>query len=357
MAWFAEQNPSVADAYGGHDIDYDVVTIEYSINGIAKLDLLLHRLRRRYPRAIIVYIHLYTWKRSALEEKSQKLALDIQKEILENAGKQVAFEWGRSLKSDFSYQWSWERDAGRVQVATRYVNKIRRMTQNVGGFVYELPGPNRASASHAVAWFAGDLYHLNEAGHKHVAREVASIIDDHKDAIAPFNHKDMYGWGDGNGDQCISWFGTGTLNQVNINKDIIPFSPAKFAIEIPHNSPATITVNNPFGVKMPLGLSAMAHKKVYPRAIVTVTSTEEGVDIAMEKNGDNRTPVVMLDPENRNQAFRDNHVVQSHFIGHAEPGRNVISIKPVETTEAPLRITGVVMCEDCGIEEMVAKEK
>ena len=173
----AEQNPSVADAHGGHDIDYDVVTIEYSINGIAKLDLLLHRLRRRYPRAIIVYIHLYTWKRSALEEKSQKLALDMQKEILENAGKQVAFEWGRSLKSDFSYQWSWERDAGRVQVATRYVNKIGRMAQNVGG-------PNRASASHAVAWFAGDLYHLNEAGHKHVAREVASIIDDHKDAIA-----------------------------------------------------------------------------------------------------------------------------------------------------------------------------
>jgi hypothetical protein len=352
----AEQNPSVVDKHDGHDVDYDIITVEYSINGVTKLDRLLHRLRRRYPRAVIVYIHLYTWKELVLEEKSQKLASDMQHEIWESAGLRVAMDWGRNLRSDSPYQWHWVRDAARVQNAARYLGDLRRETQNVGGFFYALPGLDRVPASHALAWFAGDLHHLNEAGHEHVAREVASVIDAHKDTIATSSHKDNYDWGD-NGEQCISWFGTGTSNQVKINKDIISFAPSKFAVEVPHNSPVTIAVNNPFGVKMPLGLSAMAHKKVYPRAIVTVTSTEGGADIAKEKNGDSLTPGVMLDPENRNQAFRDNHVVQSHFIGHAEPGRNVISIKPVETTEVPLRITGVVMCKDCGIEEMVAQEK
>lgn len=355
----AEQNPSVVDAHGGHDIDYDIITVEYSINGIANLDLLLQRLRRRYPRAIIVYVHLYAWKDSVLEEKSQKSVVDMQNEIVQKAAGdfRVAMEWGSNLRSDSSYQWSWVRDAGLVRYFAHILDNLRRETQNIGGIVYELPGLNRASASHSLAWFADDLLHLNEAGHKHVAREVASIIDSHRDALVPSNHDENYGWGDSNGDQCISWYGTGTSNKVKINKDIIPFAPSKFAIEVSYNSPATIAVDNPFGVRMPLGLSAMAHKTVYPRARVTVTSTEGGADIALEKkNEDNLTPGVMLDPFNRNRAFRNNHVVQSHFIGYAEPGRNLISIKPIETTEEPLRVTGVIMCKDCGIEGMAPQE-
>jgi hypothetical protein len=41
------------------------------------------------------------------------------------------------------------------------------------------------------------------------------------------------------------------------------------------------------------------------------------------------------------------------FIGYLEPGHNIISIAPVERTREPPRETGIVMCKDCGLEEMM----
>ena len=39
------------------------------------------------------------------------------------------------------------------------------------------------------------------------------------------------------------------------------------------------------------------------------------------------------------------------FIGYLEPGHNIISIAPVERTREP-HVTGIVMCKDCGLEEL-----
>ena len=160
------------------------------------------------------------------------------------------------------------------------------------------------------------------------------------------------GWEDGPCDHCISWYHSGAADQIHINKDVVPLPGTnnKFAVEVTmgDKDPLLLEIYNPFEVKVPLALSTMSHGKVYPKAVVTVRSEDkEETVLANPRTG------VLLDPLNRDPKFRVHHVVQSQFIDYAEPGANVIHITPIETTEEPLRITGLVMCRQCGLEEMV----
>lgn len=213
--------------------------------------------------------------------------------------------------------------------------------------------PKHNKASHALPWFADDLHHLNEDGHEQVAHDVASIVDTQRALLDSYPQEASPGWGDGSGDQCVSWYSSGTSNQVHINKDIVPFAPSKFSAEatMEDGTPLILEVNNPYDVSMPLGVSTMSHEKVYPKAIIAVRPASNTISLGQNERSSRRGAT--LDPFNRIEGFRKNHVVQSQFIGYLEPGRNIISIMPVERTREPLRVTGVIMCKDCGLEEMV----
>lgn len=349
----AEQNPSVLDAHGGHDIDYDIITVEYSINGIKNLDLLLRRIRQRYPRAIIIYIQLYSWQGDAFDKVSGMRAGAIRDKIWEDTDRETAWEWGSNLHVNPAHHWAWreEHEAGFMINKKGQVDFYESELGKINGFLYQLPKHNKAA--NALPWFADDLHHINEAGHERVAHGVASIVDTHRDLLESHPQGPSPGWGDG-GDQCVSWYSSGTSNQVHINKDVIPFAPSKFAAEVTmeDDTPLLLEVDNQYSVKMPLGLSTMSHEKVYPKAMVSVTSRSNDGDV-MGQTEDSSHRGLLLDPFNRIPAFRKNHVVQSQYVGSLEPGLNVISIKPIETTEEPLRVTGLVICKDCGLEEMV----
>ena len=135
----AEQNPSVLDARGGHDIDYDVITVEYSINGIENLDLLLRRLRRRYPGAIIIYIHVYSWLVEAVDEKSKNtIARLIRRQIWSDSGQETAWQWSSNLYNNPSHQWSWrdKHDADYMSHIKREIDffesELRKITRCLG---------------------------------------------------------------------------------------------------------------------------------------------------------------------------------------------------------------------------------
>ena len=315
----AEQNPTVLDPNGGHDIDYDIITVEYSINGVQSLDRLLHRLRQRYPRAVIIYIHLYN------------LYFNVIHSIRETTN---------------PHQWTWRQDD--LWKKMKEEETFRTVQQGIksieGAFLYELPFFHKPAD--ALPIFADDFFHLNEEGHKLVLLGVSNLIEEHLDLLSFSEQEQDNGWGEGNGDQCISWYESGKSSKVGANRDFTMFSPAKYAMEVSLNDTDTaiIEINNPFDEVMPLGLSAMSHEKVYPKTKVNVASVKG--EFAM-----------LLDPSHRSETFRKHHVVQSHFVGHAEPGQNIIIIKPIEMTEQPLRVTGVVMCKDCGLEEMVPSEQ
>jgi len=54
-----------------------------------------------------------------------------------------------------------------------------------------------------------------------------------------------------------------------------------------------------------------------------------------------------VDPLNPDVSQRIYHVLRTVHVGFAEPGKNVLDIEPIESSERALRVTGIVMCGAC----------
>jgi len=340
------------------DIDFDVIFLEYSLNGLENLTLLLNRLRKRYPHATFIYIHLYSPKMMIKDERTGDLPRDIMNrkglKFREIEDAMVEF------LSDGDARWVW--DDIHLERAIGVKEEASTLISSIGGFIYSFPLQDDPETM--FQFFAEDGHHLNAKGHSVVAKGLREILMQISvmtiDGTSMSDHGDLSPSGTwGKGDQCHSWFETGVSPLEHNGGQLKMFvKPDKYAHEISLGSgESSIKFENKSKWPMPLYLIHMVWKEnVYPKAKVTILSYDSnevsGARGGVEVQFDKRESII-LNPIHPREGMRVWHVSYLSQVGYAQPGRNVVSFECVEKTERPLRITGLAMCGACEEMEVV----
>ena len=192
----------------------DIVVAEFAINGEAELDVLLRKLRRRYPDALLLYYqHVALWSR------------------IESDGEPGKPEMGSKKPWTWSAVWSrLERHPEECPLTHPYGNSLSQgmvgWLSDTSTLLFSLQYALRhlTTPNHAVALFSFDLHHLSARGHEFVAEGLWSTIrhaagwrgnsstavsaSAQCDASRPgrFERTDRYG------STCYVWFGTGVVD-------------------------------------------------------------------------------------------------------------------------------------------------
>ena len=317
------------------EMDFDVIMLEYSLNGQDGMPLLLERLRRRYPNAVVIYVHLWSLRMTVDNAKTGEKPRDVLK-----AGHTflVADELINQMLNDMDAVWSW----GEAMVADSKQIGMDAMDAvlKVRGYLYELPLPEQPGTAFSDHWFGPDYHHLSVAGHRLVATGLADLL---KTTTSPTGADAKYGsrtWG--KGDQCYSWYEHGKHDAVSITGGTMKMfvKPDKWALHIgmQFGQPASIAFPNIHPETQPVELVLMSWGPgVYPQSQVTLNS----IDKSSPEQSFLLNP---LHPSDKQRVF---HVTRTIHIGWAESGQNELTINPVEVMQRPLRVTGIVMCGAC----------
>lgn len=328
------------------DEEYSVILLEYSLNGIEYLVPLLYRLRKRYPNALIIYIHLWSPRMMIEDEQTnQLLKNDVMNPDNKLTFKQMDQKFNEII-ADESIHWKWNK--AELQKARDILDKATNMVQSVNGIVWTYPLESNPKSM--IHLFSHDFHHLNEDGHKFIAGEVREILREHslitdKGWLMTNSNsetkKSSGSWG--KGDQCYNWFETGQSpleHKGGVLKRFV--KPDKFAHEITLvNGTASITFENKSPWPLPLKVMHMVWTEdKYPKAKVTIDA---------QQNNDNGSSSItsILNPIHPREGMRMWHITYLSVVGVVQPGWNTLSIDCLETRLKPLRIIGIAMCGDC----------
>jgi hypothetical protein len=290
------------------NLNVDVVTLEFSICGDSGFELLLKRVRGRYPDAIIIFVHLW----SLLEFVYEKDSGLTPQQLGKDAQKNWTFIDGKPCSTNFM-----------VQLAEKY-----------GAHVYKLPELPRAAIDEG--WFQNDWYHPTKVGHLVIANGILSILYNQKKDL--FKPKALGSFG--LGDQCMTWYQDGGIglpvmvDGMSVSKKSKKFGPSKkYAVEIDPVSGGYFSFESDFEEKVPFGVMHMSKSagKLYTVVEIKV----------------NNQSSVILDPNDNPHPNPEAHMNMLHQIGFAQPGLNTVSISTIEAREIPLRLTGIILCGVC----------
>lgn len=295
----------------GDNTEYNLIVLEFSINGAQAFDWLVKRLRARFPNAIVVYIHLYS-VRSNVVDMMGKTPFDHG--IIDNIG-------GRGI------EWAWGVSEEELMTPPP---QVLESIQPYDLHMYSLP--YRKTPNEALPWFSTDAHHLSAKAHYVIANEVLLIANNVKPPQQLTNYK--FGtWGQG--DWCDNWFKSGEIKSPYTGAEMKPFlEDRKYALEFPIDG-GTIEITNP-GVRAPLWVHYMGKQNAYPRTKVSVFDRD-----------------FYLDPGNHNIGEYW-HIVRTTNIGYAEQAVNTIRISPESDSHEPFRLVAIGYCGAC-YEEVIGE--
>lgn len=288
--WPSQCLQSMVSEEGIADLEYNVVLFEFSVNGLTGLHLLLQRIRNRYPRALLIYIDLYSNRRpgwsNCLSEKCRM-----------NPSKQEALE---ALVGSF------------------------------GGYTISLPRPlNPQKFDDVLHFFANDMHHLGPEGHQWVAHEVISLIRLYGQLTIGEEGKWL------EGDVCGNWFDSGVISpHIQLGGgNMSHFSPGKYAYEIQSEAKMQITTDQ-------------LHEKS-PLIFVFMTKGNPSLYPYLQVIMDGNSSSVVVNP--LNIRWESSHVTFTQAVGTVLPRTtHHIQLRNLEKTkEYPFRLVGVVMCAAC----------
>lgn len=316
--------------------DYDIILMEYSLSGLDNFHLLARRVRRRYPRAIIVYVHLWSLRMTIenAETRMKPASLLKDHDLHEAEGLMSA------MIQDPSVTWKYSDEM--VAQSKKHSQAGADAIQHVGGLLFELPFMSTPKEAINSGWFSPNYHHLSKEGHRFVANRIHSLINQHEvvslhtEAVAQYDHS----WG--KGDQCYSWLRAGESPFVSFEGGTMTkfAEPNRWALQVggEFGNPATISFENAKEEEQPVRLEVMSWgPDTYPKAKIQLNAPNQMVD-------DSAT---VLDPMHPIEFQRSFHVPRNVHIGWAPPGRNSITIDSTETREHPFRVTSIVMCGAC----------
>jgi len=322
------------------DHAFDVILLDYSIEKLANIDLLLKRLRARYPSALIIYIH--SWSPLLMLQDVNNLTgqrpcdcVMGEDYMFQTFGLELENNGDRDgVRDNIHAEWGWNpQDLDLVSVKKQ---KVAEAVAAVGGVMWEFPLYSPITMFH---YYMKDRHHLNFDGHALVAQGIREVIQDH----IPHGGVRAGGlhigtWG--RGDQCYSWFDTGDSPLEHLHGEIRRFQDhQKYAHQVTTNdgvSSNSIIFDNKARWSMPVSIMHMVWKENhYPRAQVTLLSNDKIASI------------VGIEPFHPNDVMRAWHSQHMTSVGQASPGKNSLTFQCLDETELPLKITGVVMCAAC----------
>lgn len=267
------------------EMKFDVIMVEFSLNGFNGLPTLVKRLQYKYPDAHFIYLNLYSLRTYTVKDSNNKLS------------------------------WSGET---RIKVPPG----IKQLWDMIQGYVYEFPVPE--NANDASLWFAKDSHHLNKMGHEQITHDLLeymnSITLEYFQSPPLQVPKDMLRkWGFG--DQCENWLMTG-ITSIKFSEESAKFGTFDGKFSLDFTSEGSIMVFNEMNVRVPLYLTFMnGPNNMYPETEVVFNQK------------------VTLFELNRPA----HHVAETHAVGWANPGANEVKIVPLEPSEQPFRLVGVAL--------------
>jgi hypothetical protein len=314
---------------GDYRASYDLVLLDFNLNGSDGLPLLVKRLRERYPDAILVYVGLWSLMTSMEEAGTGKSILQV--------------------GHDTTRDWKWKDEDFYVtggllgQDCTREIctlDKLKEVMESYGGHVYEFPRPSSPDVCIREGWFnENDWHHLSETGHRVLANDLIRFLDAHHEALFN-NHKEVGDWG--LGDQCYSWMQTGSNPLMTTGAEMVDLlagagtDVTRWALEFSSDEQTgDIIIDSKFDVPVPLGIGYFSRFDPANFDIVDVTINESQgftIDPSMNKSGLNIKHATMM--------------TFAH-LGNAQPGKNVIKITTKEKRDRPFQVTGLYLCGAC----------
>ncbi|KAG7349188.1 hypothetical protein IV203_011785 [Nitzschia inconspicua] len=269
---------------------YDIITLEYQDLDASALSLLTKRLRERFPRAIILFVKLWS---------------PVDFYYIDVEGKEVSFaEW--RIQQPSSLEWDDKSAMIRAMQEQRWHLReqleigveLEKIFGAVNGMIYQLPTPLNINdnLNVLVEWFEESNskssrsdssitpihYTLSSNAHTKVYTDLEKIVqkelkrsyEDSATGISPSNTPLVGTWG--SGDRCNLWYETGKeLSEQHYSRGLQhkEFSH-HHALEVVASSGGTLQVQNPFDEDRVVYLTYMttsanaSSKKVYPRTKV-----------------------------------------------------------------------------------------
>eukprot|EP00543_Licmophora_paradoxa_P005292 CAMPEP_0202454350 /NCGR_PEP_ID=MMETSP1360-20130828/12113_1 /ASSEMBLY_ACC=CAM_ASM_000848 /TAXON_ID=515479 /ORGANISM="Licmophora paradoxa, Strain CCMP2313" /LENGTH=403 /DNA_ID=CAMNT_0049073653 /DNA_START=187 /DNA_END=1398 /DNA_ORIENTATION=+ len=326
----------------GENEIYDVIVLEYNLRADKDLIQLARRLRQRFPKATIIFLHI--WLPFQLHHKPSNRNI---KAIVENSldkSKKPAAAYNYSVLLDIVNQtkhYEWEfRDSVSSHLA------IQQAAYEVKGYIYDLHRPK--STLQAMLeygpFFQWDMIHYSEAGHAMIAEEIRKLLA--RVDAQPSN--ETRPWKDK--DRCMSWFETGEIPRGVEGDGVVmnQFTKHKYGLELQGRS-ARLGIRNTLNRTLNVYLSYMAtgpHKD-YPTAEVTIV-TNDGENNDSDHHGNmvnDNVQSVIINPLEPTGAYPV-HIVQSQLIGQIDVNSLSASIwiRPLqEDRPQPFRVVGIIM--------------
>jgi len=313
------------------DEPFDVITFDFSLNGMQDFPLLVRRLRERYPDALFIYVNLFSLStpRGAFKSKNARAL------IHEQGG--VVYHFGSigPATADFNYHEELDRKNPPA--------KVRKL-------------------------FGKDKHHASSRGHKVISSKLMEIIDSHDFPPDP----QVGSWL--GGDVCISWFQTGkTPLQIIEGGEMKEWDEEKhkFGIEVDQEDGMIIEYNHDGTQEAIMSLQYMTkstvpndpYSSMYPPVLILTKQNIQGIldsktDAKTNMTGLVRTSVVEVEHEpdedwvylrglQEKVHVRRFHISAVSSIGTVKPGVNFIYIFPVEKRSYPFRLTATMVCQAC----------
>ena len=295
------------------ETEYNVVIMEFSINGAQAFDWLIKRLRARFPYAIFIYVNLYSLRSNIVDELGRTPFDHGIIDHIESRG----------------IHWKWK---STKDLILRPPPQVKESLKEYDCHVYNLPVPE--NPAEAKQFFAHDSHHLSVKGHNLVAEHVLNLMNDIVMSNAPL--KFQFGtWGAG--DYCDNWYKTGKIKLPYTGAKMKPIlSHSKYALEFPKEG-GTITIGNK-EARAPLWVHYMSKQGIYPKMKVSMWDRD-----------------YYLEPSKKNsEDFY--HTVQTTNIGFAETATNEITFRPLLDSREPFRLVAIGYCGAC-YEEVIGGEQ
>ena len=149
----------------------DIILIEFSINGIAWLDVLLARLRQMYPDAMILYVdhfRLIDWRNQSGVAPTPNVATPSKGVVKTPNGKETFTIW-QSKRMSIVQNTTWLSDWQEISLCTPQLAGYLQAARARFWSVRQALGARGASYPQALKYFSEDKTHLNQKGHALVA--------------------------------------------------------------------------------------------------------------------------------------------------------------------------------------------
>jgi len=314
--------------------EYDVIVLEFWMRSYDSLQLLVKRLRERFPEAIIVMTQLW----SPMNVLSDKTHMTV---------KQWANLHGFPER-DFIHNWDFHKaflDETQGEDHQWYINPRPNVdwelaAEEIGAYTYKMPG-DMAHADGLTGMLAmgakllaNDSYHLSAAGHHDIYESVKNIVDrvgvPKKSDTGKFSATD----------HCYNWMDSGEIGEglsyaPNVKLDMMP-NTEKYVLEFESDFDGDdgnwIDVYNSNDEEMELSISYMAFgppPSNYPEVE------------AIRENGERFLVSTETPPE---LAKKDLHVSRLKNLGTIGPNSKArVTFKPLETTKWNFRIVQLLI--------------